>query len=186
MQKAKIWKLWDNGQVNAAEVALLRRKADELTIPFDAAGQKDIKTLIKAFLERDDALGLAAPQIGISKRAVIFKNKNLDSAGPVRRSKDYDVLINPRITQYRGQQVKMSEGCLSCPDISVEVTRFSEIKVKAFDQFGNMINKHYSDFLARVVQHEVDHLEGKLITDHGGSIFVPQAKQDFFQKLFKS
>ena len=185
MSKTKTWKLWDNEKINEEETKLLRRKTDEIPIPLDENSKKDIKFLIDSFLARDDALGLAAPQIGISKRMVIFKNKNLDERGGVKSEKDYDVLINPRITQSRGDIDKMTESCLSCPDVSVEVTRYKEIKVKAYDREGEKINKRYAGFLARVVQHELDHLDGKLIIDQGGSIFVPKERHEFFEKLFK-
>lgn len=185
MTKQKTWKLWENEVINEAETKLLRRKANELTIPFDEKGKRDIMILIESFLGRDDALGLAAPQIGISKRIVVFKNKNFDERGRVKNEKDYDVLINPRITQIRGDKEVTTEGCLSCPDISVEVARYTEIKVKAYDRHGKKINKRYTGFLARVVQHELDHLEGKLIIDHGGSVYVPKEKQKFFNDYFK-
>ena len=181
----KTWKLWENEKINEEETKLLRRKADDIPIPFDEEGKRDIKTLIDAFLARDDALGLAAPQIGISKKIVIFKNKNFDEKARVKNEKDYDVLVNPRITQIRGDKETTTEGCLSCPDVSVEVARHTEIKVKALDQYGNKINKRYKGFLARVAQHELDHLDGKLIIDHGGSIYVPKEKQKFFNNYFK-
>jgi len=185
MTQMKTWKLWEADHVNEEESKLLRRKADDVPIPLDEAGKKDLRILIDAFKARDDALGLAAPQIGISKRMVIFKNKHLDEHAPVRSDKDFDVLINPRITQMRGDRETMKEGCLSCPDVSVEVTRHAEIKVRAFDHRGEKINKRYTGFLARVVQHELDHLEGKLIIDHGGSLYVPKEKEKFFKKLFR-
>lgn len=185
MTNNKTWKLWENEKINEEETKLLRRKADDIPIPFDEEGKRDIKTLIDAFLARDDALGLAAPQIGISKKIVIFKNKHFDEKIRVKNEKDYDVLVNPRITQIRGDKETTTEGCLSCPDVSVEVARHTEIKVKALDQYGNKINKRYKGFLARVAQHELDHLEGKLIIDHGGSIYVPKEKQKFFNNYFK-
>jgi peptide deformylase len=98
---------------------------------------------------------------------------------------DWEVLINARITQLRGDAEVMNEGCLSCPDISVEVTRATEIKVKAVDINGNKVNKRYTGFLARIVQHEIDHLDGRLVVDHEGTISFPKEKQEFFDKIFK-
>ncbi|MCK9274416.1 MAG: peptide deformylase [Syntrophales bacterium] len=181
----KTWTLWSENKINEAESKLLRRKAEELTVPFSDQDKKDISTLIDAFCSRDDAAGLAAPQIGISKQIVVFRSKNLDERTPLARgSNDYDVLINPRITQIRGDQEKASEGCLSCPDITVDVLRSTAIKVKALDQEGRKINKRYAGFLARVAQHELDHLEGKLIIDRGTTIYYPKDKKDFFEKIF--
>jgi peptide deformylase len=85
----------------------------------------------------------------------------------------------------RGELVSMAEGCLSCPEIQVEISRFPEIKVRAVDAKGEKVNKKYLDYVARVIQHEVDHLDGKLIVDYGGDIYYPKSKQLFFEKLFK-
>ena len=160
----KTWQLWRDEKMTEEEGALLRKKAADLPVPFNAAAKKDIQTLVEAFLKRNDALGLAAPQIGISKRIIAFKVKDFDKKGLSGKG-DWEVLINARITQFRGDTEVMNEGCLSCPDISVEVTRATEIKVKAVDINGNKVNKRYTGFLARIVQHEIDHLDGLLFLD---------------------
>ncbi|MGZ3596732.1 MAG: peptide deformylase, partial [Syntrophales bacterium] len=138
-----------------------------------------------AFLSMDEAAGLAAPQIGISKKIIIFRNKGFNEKGWSKSEGDYELLINPRITQARGEMVTATEGCLSCPEIQVEVSRFPEIKVKAFDISGRKINKRYTDYVARVAQHEIDHLEGKLIIDCEGPLYIPKQKQEFFERTFE-
>ncbi|HQB31046.1 MAG TPA: peptide deformylase [Syntrophales bacterium] len=185
MTNHKTWKLWEGDRIHPAEAELLRRKTSDISFPLHERDRKDIEKLIDAFTTRDDALGLAAPQIGICKRVVIFKNKDFNNRTPVRNEKDYDILVNPRITQCRGNEETMTEGCLSCPEVSAEVTRFTEIKVRALDRQGNRISKRYTGFLARIVQHELDHLEGILIIDHGGSIYVPEGREDFFTQALK-
>jgi len=184
MTKNKTWQLWRDEKMTEAEGALLRKKAADLPVPFNAAAKKDIQTLVEAFLKRNDALGLAAPQIGISKRIIAFKVNDFDKKGLSGKG-DWEVLINARITQLRGDAEVMNEGCLSCPDISVEVTRATEIKVKAVDINGNKVNKRYTGFLARIVQHEIDHLDGRLVVDHEGTISYPKEKREFFDKIFK-
>ncbi len=184
MTKHVTWQLWRDGKTIEEEATLLRKRAADLPVPFDAAAKRDIRTLVDAFLKRNDALGLAAPQIGISKRIIVFKVKDFDKKG-VGGKDNYEVLINARITQLRGDAEVMSEGCLSCPDISVEVTRATEIKVKAVDVNGSKVNKRYTGFLARIVQHEIDHLDGRLVIDHEGTLSYPKEKQEFFDKLFK-
>ncbi len=184
-KKEKLYTLWGDNKINEEEMRLLQQKTKDIPAPFDAAGKKDIKTLVEAFLKKDDALGLAAPQIGISKRVTVFKNKNFDNGEPVTNKRDYDVLVNPRITQFRGETEIMMEGCLSCPDINVEVERYTEIKVRAYDREGQKISKRYTGFLARVVQHEVDHLDGKLITDRGSRVQYPKEKEAFFNSIFQ-
>jgi peptide deformylase len=182
----KTWKLWEDEKINEEETRLLRRHADEIPIPFGEEGKRDIEILVDAFTGRDDAAGLAAPQIGISKRVVVFKNGDFDDKAPIKKGGGhYDVLVNPRITQIRGDMEKAQEGCLSCPDIRADVVRATSIKVKAYDEKGNKINKRYTGFLARVVQHELDHLDGKLIVDRGTTIYFPKEKSRFFDKIFK-
>jgi len=185
MANLRTWTLWKDGRVNEEESKLLRKPAADVPVPFDEEGKRDVKALIDAFLSRDDALGLAAPQIGISKKIIIFKNKNFSEKERVKSPGDYDVLVNPRLAQARGKEEKMTEGCLSCPDISVEVTRFEEIKVRAYDEEGRKISKRYTGFLARIVQHELDHLDGRLVIDHEGTMSFPKEKEAFFSKLFK-
>ncbi|NQU03539.1 MAG: peptide deformylase [Syntrophaceae bacterium] len=184
-KREKLYTLWGDDKINEEEMGLLRQKTKDIPAPFDAAGGKDIKTLVEAFLKRDDAFGLAAPQIGISKRVTVFKNKNLYDREPVTSERDYDVLVNPRITQFRGETEIMMEGCLSCPDINVEVERYTEIKVKAYNIKGQKISRRYTGFLARVVQHECDHLDGKLIIDRGSRIQYPKEKEEFFNSIFQ-
>jgi peptide deformylase len=184
--KHATWTLWRNNSVNGEESRLLRRVADDVPIPLTDEGRRDVETLIDAFLERNDAAGLAAPQIGMSKRIVVFKTRNFGSdAPPTRDANDYEVLINPRITQYRGVEEQQTEGCLSCPEISADVTRWTEVKVKAFDRTGRKINRRYTGFPARVVQHELDHLEGILIVDRADTLYFPREKKQFFETMFQ-
>jgi len=183
MTEMKVWALWRDGKIAEDEARLLRQKAGEVPVPFDDDGKRDIARVEDSFLERDDAAGLAAPQIGISKRIIAFRSKSIDGM-PRRGSDDYEVLINPRITQARGDKIKDTEGCLSCPDLNVDVVRFQTVKVKALDKNGNTVNRRYTGFIARVVQHEIDHLEGTLIVDRGTRIYYPQDKAAFFRSLF--
>jgi len=185
MSKAKVLTVWGDTTINEEDAFILRKPCTDIPVPFDEKRKREIKTLIEAFLAMNDAAGLAAPQIGISKRIVIFRNKGFDEKSWSKNESDYDVLVNPRITQARGELVTMVEGCLSCPEIQVEVSRFPEIKVRAHDVNGKKINRRYTDYLARVVQHEIDHLEGKLIIDYEGSLYVPKQKKEFFDKIFK-
>jgi len=186
MTKTKILTLWRDEQMNEEEARILRTPCAEISSPFTPEDRRDIQTLLESFLERDDALGLAAPQIGISKRIIAFRNRDFEEKGRINNIADCDILINPRITQTRGELVKGTEGCLSCPDIQVEIDRFPEIKVRAFDREGRKINKRYIDFLARIVQHEMDHLEGKLIVDYDGDVYVPKKNKSFFDRLFQA
>jgi peptide deformylase len=185
MSKYNVLTVWNDKGINEKDAAILRKKSKEVPAPLDKESREIIKTLIDSFLARDDASGLAAPQIGITKRIVVFRTKGFGEGGKVKSADDFEVLINPRITQARGEKVTMTEGCLSCPEIQVEISRFPEIKVRALNEKGEKVSKRYLDYVARVVQHELDHLDGKLIVDYEGAIYYPRTKQEFFEKLFK-
>ena len=185
MSEARVLTLWRDEKINEEEALLLRRLCEDIRVPFDEERKKEIKALVEAFLSMDEAAGLAAPQIGISRKIIIFRNKGFNEKGWSKNESDYELLINPRITQTRGEIVTMAEGCLSCPEIQVEVSRYPEIKVRAFDVTGRRISKRYTDYVARVAQHEIDHLEGKLIIDCEGALYVPKQKQEFFERTFE-
>jgi len=185
MPRHKVLTLWNDEQLNEEETRILRTPCKEAPAPFDAETVKAIRALRAAFLEREDAAGLAAPQIGISRRIIAFRTRNVDDKDPADRKEDFEILVNPRITQARGEPVVLDEGCLSCPEIRVEISRYPEIKVRALDAEGRKISKRYLDFPARVVQHEMDHLDGKLIVDYDGSVFIPKKRQGFFEKFFQ-
>ncbi|MEW6333077.1 MAG: peptide deformylase [Thermodesulfobacteriota bacterium] len=181
----KILTLWEGEKINEADARILRTPATETPYPFDRATKEAIRALTKAFLEREEAVGLAAPQIGIGTRIIVFRTRGFDDKDTGQKKEDCEILINPRITQQRGDPVVGEEGCLSCPEIRVEISRYPEIKVRALDAEGQKVSRRYLDFAARVIQHEMDHLEGKLIVDYEGTAFVPRKRQDFFDKLFQ-
>jgi peptide deformylase len=185
MSKHKVLTLWNEEQINEEETRILRTACSEVPVPLDSEAKQAIARLREAFLERDDAVGLAAPQIGIGKRIIAFRFRNFDQKDPGLRNEDYEILVNPRITQTRGEPVTEEEGCLSCPEIRVEISRHPEIKVRACDASGKKVSKRYLDFAARVVQHEMDHLDGKLIVDYEGSVIIPKKRQNFFEKFFQ-
>jgi peptide deformylase len=182
--KNRVLTLWNEAGINEKDTSVLRQKSAEIPTPLNKESRAAIQTLLESFLARDDASGLAAPQIGILKRIVVFRTKGFGEKEKVKPD-DFEVLINPRITQARGEQVTATEGCLSCPEIQVEVSRFPEIKVRALNAQGEKISKRYLDYAARVVQHELDHLDGKLIVDYEGTLYYPKSKQDYFAKIFK-
>ena len=105
--------------------------------------------------------GIAAPQIGVSQRVVIFgieHNPRYPDADEV----PFTVLINPVIEPIGNEMEEGWEGCLSVPGMRGIVPRYTHLRYTGFDQFGNPIDRTVSDFHARVVQHECDHLDGIL------------------------
>ena len=184
MAPKRVLTLWNDEGLNNQDISLLRKVSTEVAVPFDEETRKQIQALIDSFLCRDDASGLAAPQIGINKRVIIFRNKTTESDKPLTMD-DCDVLVNPRITQTRGEKVTAAEGCLSCPDVQIEISRFPEIKIRAVNEKGEKVSKRYLDWTARVVQHEIDHLDGTLIVDYEGNLYYPKSKQALMDKIFK-
>ena len=119
------------------------------------------------------AIGLAAPQVGESIRLSVIDlsmGENKD---------DQIVLINPEILEVEGSETG-DEGCLSFPGLSMTVNRAAKIFLKNFDINGKEVRKEIDGFLARVIQHEIDHLDGTLIIDRVSSL-----KRQFVKKEIK-
>ena len=106
--------------------------------------------------------GLAAPQIGVNLQVVIFGSTAVNPRYPDRELVPPTVLINPIITPLGSEEVEDWEGCLSVPGLRGVVPRFSRIRYTGFDEKGQAIDRTVEGFHARVVQHECDHLIGKL------------------------
>jgi peptide deformylase len=139
---------------------LLYRRADPV-VAFDTP---DLNALITDMFDTMAAMngaGLAAPQIGVSQRVVIFgieANPRYPHAEPVPMT----VLINPVLEPLGEEMEEGWEGCLSVPGLRGLVNRFRQLRYTGFDPMGNRIDRTVSDFHARVVQHECDHLDGIL------------------------
>lgn len=116
--------------------------------------------------------GLAAPQIGVDLQLVIFGTLDRNPRYPDRPLVPPTVLINPVITPLGSAEENDWEGCLSVPGLRGEVPRWSHIRYTGFDQYGDPIDRTVEGFHARVVQHECDHLIGKL---------YPMRMRDFTQ-----
>lgn len=156
------------------------KKEDIITLPNDHLRQKsrkivvvndDTKKLVQdmtdAALDWEDSrpheisAALAAVQIDRLERVVIVRS-DFDS----KESREFTVLVNPEIVKYEGNVEADYEGCLSVKDIYGKVPRHTKIRVKALDLEGNAIRFKASGFLARVIQHEIDHTNGIVFVDH--------------------
>jgi peptide deformylase len=120
---------------------------------------EDLKTVLQDQTE-PPGLGLSAVQIGILKRVFIAK------IPPLSKNPKVLEFVNPEILKYSEKKVSILEGCFSIPQFYGHVIRPAEIDVAAFNQLGKKFKRHYKSFSARVIQHEVDHLNGILFIDH--------------------
>ena len=127
----------------------------------------------------DNGVGLAAVQVGVLKRVIVMDLQNDDE---VARPKGFYplYLINPELTFTSTEKTSAKEACLSVPEQYVEVLRAENIKVKFIDYHNKPQELEASGWLARVIQHEMDHLEGKLLIDHLSSL-----KKDMVIKKLK-
>lgn len=126
-----------------------------------AAFNKNLNDLVDSMIEtmyEDNGIGLAAPQIGIFKKIAVIDLSFGEEVGNVM------TLINPEILKTEGE-CSLEEGCLSVPGIYEEVLRSDNIRVRYQDFDGNELEKDVDGLLARIIQHESDHLEGVLFVD---------------------
>jgi len=151
---------------------VLEQSADKVS-KFD---HPDLKQLIEDMFETMYAakgVGLAAPQVGISQRVTVIDI----SVGEDETKKL--VLINPEIVTREGTQVG-EEGCLSIPGFREPVTRANKVTVKAHNEKGEQIDVSGEELLARALQHEIDHLNGKLFINHLSAL-----KRDIIRRKIK-
>lgn len=161
---------------------ILRRKARKVT---DFG--KDFQMLVTNMIEtmRDaPGVGLAAPQVAVSQRLVVIEyaededdeiEEKVDS--PAAPKKLY-VLVNPEIVEKSDEMVLGIEGCLSVPDLVGEVDRHERITVKALNRHGQPIKVKAEGWLARIFQHEIDHLEGIIYTDRTDKVWKPRDDEE--------
>jgi peptide deformylase len=128
---------------------------------FDKAELRELLTDMEDTMHALNGAGLAAPQIGVPLRVVIFgmqSNPRYPDAEPV----PYTVLINPVLEPLDNELEEGWEGCLSVPGMRGLVPRYKRLRYRGFDASGHAIDRTVVDFHARVVQHECDHLDGVL------------------------
>ena len=144
---------------------VLRQKARKVP-----AVTEDIRSLIDDMVETMRAapgVGLAAPQVGDSRRVIVVEYAEPpEQEGEPARPPKLFTLVNPEIVRHAPDQVKGVEGCLSIPGYVAYVTRRERVWVVAQDRHGKKIKVAGSGLLGRALQHELDHLEGKLYIDY--------------------
>jgi len=159
---------------------ILRRKAKPVT-KFD----KDLQTLIDDMIEtmrEAPGVGLAAPQVNISQQLAVVEyaehEEQEDEDAESTKPKKLYVLINPEIIKSSEEKVTGVEGCLSIPGLIGDVERHQSIHVKALNRHGRPVKLKTEGWMARIFQHEIDHLNGVLFTDRATRIWSPRADED--------
>lgn len=143
---------------------ILRQKAEPLERLTDAD-----RRLIERMAEtmyKNRGVGLAANQVGILKQIVVIDVDQLDVNHGGKGKPNLLVFINPQIVSESAEDVSYREGCLSLPGIEAEVYRPRQVEVTYYDLDFKPHRKTLNGFLARVIQHEIDHLNGVLFIDH--------------------
>jgi peptide deformylase len=131
---------------------VLRRRASEVT-DIDGSLVRLVDDMLATMYEAP-GIGLAATQVGVEKRLFVY---DLDD--------DPQVIVNPTISESRGEWV-FEEGCLSVPGLSWEIVRPKEVHLTGYDLDGNEVSVEADELLARLFQHELDHLDGVLLLEH--------------------
>jgi peptide deformylase len=140
--------------------SVLRKKSEPIEKDFP-----NLKTLVENMFEtmhHAKGVGLAAPQIGQDIRVLVIDFKELEDED---LNKFNIVMVNPEMLEMGEETEIKEEGCLSIPGINENVPRSKYIKIKYFDTDFTKHTEEFTDFRARAIQHEYDHLEGKLFTD---------------------
>jgi len=146
---------------------VLRKKANEVS-----ADEPHLQALIDEMFEtmyNAEGVGLAAPQIGRTLRLFVIDSHAFKESYPdVEEMKE--VFINPEVIEILGEDFNFNEGCLSLPEIREDVIRKSEVILTYTNREGKRKTTHFKGLVARVILHELDHLEGHVFTDRVSSI----------------
>jgi peptide deformylase len=151
---------------------VLRRKAEPVEV-FD----EDLRKLVEDMIETmrvAPGVGLAAPQIGISKRLIVVEFGSEDDENIPEQ---LYVVANPEIVRQSDETIDGIEGCLSVPGVAGEVERAAVVTVRGQNQYGKKIKIRAQGWLARIFQHEIDHINGVLYTDRAENLWQPEHEE---------
>jgi peptide deformylase len=167
-------------QIALLGAPILRSKAEE--IRFDCKTARDIASDMQTTLTESNGIGLAAPQIYEPYRIIILASRPT-SRYPNAPLMEPTVMINPSYRILTEQQHKDWEGCLSIPGIRALVPRYTAIEISYTDQQGKQTSQKLENFIARVFQHEYDHLEGYLFLDRIESSLDIISEKEFNKQI---
>ena len=190
-------KVWNDGELIEENIQFLKEPTKKVTFPLSEHVHSIIQDLIDTYKETPCA-GIAANQIGYNKSIFIGmeyddrpdddRDDGQDLDEIERNPDNYEIYINPQIDKINEKSVQLGdEGCLSIPNLTLEIERYDKIKVRYYNTEGKAIKKPLDKFISRLFQHELDHLNGKLMIEDRERIkdgFInEQISQDLFYKL---
>ncbi len=156
--------------LNTPQEAVLREPAKPLSFPLSEEDQESVRILTAKYDGEENCAGLAAPQIGISKRIIVFAtgdDPDLKKWRPdLTQTMPKTVWINPTYEPIGDEKHSDFEGCFSVYDLAGPVPRFKKIRYTAYTPEGKQVEGTAEGFLARIIQHEIDHLNGLCFVDH--------------------
>lgn len=150
---------------------VLKKKAEPIS-DIDSSLQKLIDDMIET-MYKANGVGLAAPQVGVLKRLIVV------DTSPREPNQSLIVLINPEIVQTEGE-ILSEEGCLSLPGFITRLNRKERVLVRGLNREGKELEIEASGLLSRALQHEIDHLEGKLLIDR-----ISPLKRELFRRKYQ-
>tara|TARA_B100001173_G_scaffold119088_1_gene103353 strand:+ start:585 stop:1226 length:642 start_codon:yes stop_codon:yes gene_type:complete len=180
----KLVEVWDGKNIIENNIEFLKQKTKEIHLPINDTNKNILRDLLDTY-KKVPCAGIAANQIGYNKRIFIGMKedepdteeqyKELRKDEPQEQKKEsgnpnadnYEFYINPQIDQtYKKSIQEEEEGCLSIPEIRLVAERYDKIKIRYYDINGIKIKKTLKGFLSRLFQHELDHLDGKLMVEN--------------------
>jgi peptide deformylase len=160
----------------------------QIAQPVDNIQAPNVQFLIQqmlATLQQANGVGIAAPQVGHSQQIIIIASRS-NPRYPHAPEMEPTPMINPRLLSHSDQVVKDWEGCLSIPGIRGPVPRFQSVEVEYIGPDGKVCHRELTDFVARIFQHEYDHLQGFVFLDRVESVQELVTEQEYLQRVVQS
>ena len=170
----KLIEVWDGKNLLKNNIKFLKRTTEEVHLPLSENNKNILDNLLDTF-KAVPCAGVAANQIGYDKRIFIGLkhddyHDNEDEEKEIignPNADNYEFYINPQIDYCTKKSIQEGEeGCLSIPEVRIIAERFDKIKIRYYNQEGEKIKKTISGFISRLFQHELDHLEGRLMFEN--------------------
>ena len=171
----KLVEVWDGKNIIPDNINFLKKETKEVRLPFSNEINQILTDLFDTY-KATPCAGVAANQIGYDKKIFIgLKHDEYDDDDENEKKSvkgnpnadNFEFYINPRIDYYSKKSIQEGEeGCLSIPEIRLVAERYDRIKVRYFNKDGKKIKKPLSGFMSRLFQHELDHLDGKLMVEN--------------------